>query len=185
MKREGWLAAAATVLVTLGVVVGFWYFHSPESTKIKVGMQAPDLELSSVGSAGVKTRLSRFRGRPVLLVMYMAGCKSCEKDLYAVERLNREFLQKGLVVLGVAVDADPAKREDFIRRHEITFVVLEDTNGQAAREAYGSWQMPEAYLIDPSGVVDAVYLGSVNWRSPEVRERIERLLPKVPPRKQP
>ena len=44
------------------------------------------------------------------------------------------------------------------------------------REAYGSWKMPEAYLIDATGRVDSVYLGSVNWRSPEIRERIRKLL---------
>lgn len=173
------VAAAAAALVLLG----YWYFRSPESTLIKVGMAAPDLELPSVRSGGVKTRLSNFRGRPVLLIMYMAGCKPCERDMGSLERLHREFLQKGLVVLGVSVDADAAAREDFIRRHQITFIVLEDPSGRAVREAYGSWKMPEAYLIDAAGKVDAVYLGSVEWRSPEVRERIERLLPAVPPRK--
>jgi hypothetical protein len=42
--------------------------------------------------------------------------------------------------------------------------------------------MPEAYLIDAAGKVDAVYLGSVRWRSPEVRERIESVLPPAPER---
>jgi peroxiredoxin len=182
MRLERGVAALLAGAAAALVVVGFWYFRSPESTKIKVGMAAPDLELPSVASGGVATRISNFRGRPVLLVMYMAGCEICEREIGSLERLHREFLQKGLVVLGVAVDADAAAREAFIRRHQLTFIVLEDPSGRAVREAYGSWKMPEAYLIDATGTVDAVYLGSVDWRAPELRERVERLLPAKPPR---
>jgi peroxiredoxin len=100
-----------------------------------------------------------------------------------VDRLHREFWRKGLVVLGVSVDNDYAARERFLREKQITFGILQDPNGEAVRQAYGSYKMPEAYLIDAQGKVDHVYLGSVKWRAPEVRERIEKLLPpsKNPP----
>jgi peroxiredoxin len=183
MRVERGAAAAGAAVVAMLVVVGYWYLRAPESTQVKAGMTAPNLELPSVGSGGIKTKLSNFRGRPVLLVMYMSGCRICEREIDSLERLHREFLQRGLVVLGVAVDAEAAAREEFIRRHQLTFIVLEDPNGRAVREAYGSWKMPEAYLIDREGKVDAVYLGSVDWQAPELRERVERLLPPEPPRK--
>jgi peroxiredoxin len=177
MKRDAWIALGVAVAVVLAVVLVVGYLRAPEATRIKVGMAAPDLELPSVGSDGVKTKLSNFRGRPVLLVMYMANCHACEEDAGALERLHREYLRKGLIVLGVAVDADPQTRRDFIRRHETTFIVMEDPGGRAVREAYGSWKMPEAYLIDATGVVRGVFLGRTEWRSRDMRERIDRLLP--------
>lgn len=177
MKAERVLKLVLATAVTLGVVVGYWYWRAPESTFVKAGQAAPDLALPSLGGEGVGTKLSSFRGRPVLLVMFMAGCQICENEIWQVERLHREFLPKGLVVLGVAVDPDPEQTPEFVKRHQLTFIVLQDVNGAAVREAYRSWKMPEAYLIDAAGRVDAVYLGSVNWRGPEVRERIERLLP--------
>jgi peroxiredoxin len=182
MRLEKGAAALVAAVAALLVVVGYWYARSPESTRIKAGMLAPDLELPTVGSEGTKTKLSNFRGRAVLLVMYMASCKICEREMPSLERLHREFLQQGLLVLGVAVDAEPAARSEFIRRHKLTFLVLEDPNGRAVLEAFGSWKMPEAYLIGRDGKVDSVYLGSVNWQAPEVRERIQRLLPPPRPR---
>ena len=170
------LVAAGLALL---VIVGFWYFRSPESTMIKAGMMAPELELPS-GPSGAKARLSSFRGRPVLLVFFMSNCHICDTELPQVDRLHREFWRKGLVVLGVSVDNDYAARERFLREKQITFGILQDPNGEAVRQAYGSYQMPEAYLIDAQGKVDHVYIGSVKWRAPEVRERIEKLLP--PPR---
>ena len=176
---SGRVAVPAVVLVVAAaVVLGYWYSRSPESTQVKVGQLAPELELYSI-AANSPTRLSTFRGSPVLLVMFMSGCRICEAEIWDIERLHRKYLQKGLRVIGVSVDPDRATRKAFLERHGITFIVLEDDAGRAVRAAYGSWKMPEAYLIDGQGRVDAVYLGSADWLG-EVRERVEKLLPPPP-----
>ena len=163
--------------VLVGIlIVGYAYLRAPEATLVKVGEMAPALELPSIGET-VPTKLSSFRGRPVLLVMFLSGCRICESQAPALERVYREYYRRGLVVLGVSVDAERTTTKAFIERHSITFFVLEDPNGRAVREAYGSWRMPEAYLIDASGKLDAIYLGATNLRAPELRERLERLLP--------
>jgi peroxiredoxin len=167
------LAAAAIGLV---VVVGFWWLRSPESTQVKVGQAAPDLELLSLG-ATQKTRLSSFRGRPILLVMFLSNCHLCEAEMPEVERLNRRMLPRGLTVIGVAADEDRTALERFVQRHEVTFPVLQDPGGHALRQAWGSWKLPEAYLIDASGTVAAVWLGSVNWSGDAVRDAIAKVLP--------
>jgi peroxiredoxin len=136
---------------------------------------APDLELPTLG--GGKARLSGYRGRAVLLVMFLSGCHICEREIGQVERLHRQYLQKGLTVVGVAVDKEETSVRSFVERHSITFIVLLDPDAAAVRAAYESWKMPEAYLIDAGGTVQDVFLGSVRWRTPETRERIERLLP--------
>lgn len=176
MTREIAMRWGLAALVAAGVAVGIWWLRSPEATLVKVGHQAPDLELPSLG-AMAKTRLSSFRGRPVLLVMFMSGCHICDAEMPALERLHRTLLPRGLVVLGVSADQTRADLQRFVQRHQVTFPVLEDPGGAALREVYGSWKLPEAYLIDASGKVAAVWLGSVQWNSVDVREAIARLLP--------
>jgi peroxiredoxin len=182
MKKEGLLGGAIAVGVTLAVVIGYWWARSPETSFVKVGQAAPDLELPSLGGQGTKTRLSNYRGHPVLLVMFLSNCHTCDKEAWDIERLNREYLRRGLRVIGVALDKDASATADFVKSHQLTFIILQDIDGKAVGEAYRSWKMPEAYLIDAAGKVDAVYLGSVRWRSPEVRERIESVLPLAPER---
>jgi peroxiredoxin len=176
MTRAAALRALGAAVVGVVVVVGFWWLRSPESTKIKVGDQAPDLELRSLGAVE-KTRLSSFRGHPVLLVMFLSNCHLCEAEMPQIERLNRMMLPRGLMVIGVSADEDRAALEQFVQRHQVTFPVLQDPGGHALREAWGSWKLPEAYLIDASGKVAAVWLGSVNWSGDEVRDAVAKLLP--------
>jgi peroxiredoxin len=176
MKREAAVRSVLAVLVTLAVVVGFWWLRSPESTLVKVGQPAPDLELPSLGATS-KTRLSSFRGHPVLLLMFLSNCHLCDAEMPEIERLHRQMLPRGLIVIGVSADTERAALARFVDRHQVTFPVLEDPGGAALRQAYGSWRLPEAYLIDASGKVAAVWLGSVKWSGPEVKETIARLLP--------
>lgn len=179
MKREDLARSAAAVLVTVGAVVGYWWLRAPEATFVKAGQMAPDLELPSLG--GTKAKLSSFRGRPLLLVFFLSGCHICEAELPQIERLHREFLQRGLQVAGVAVDTQAAAVRDFVERHLITFPVLLDPDAAELRRTFHSYKMPEAYLIDAAGTVDKVWVGSVSWWGRDVRERIQRLLPPTRP----
>src|SRR5512143_1710561 len=164
-----WRARGPLVAAVIGILVilGYWYLRSPESTMVEAGMMAPELELPA-NVYGTKARLSSFRGRPVLLVFYMATCELCQAEIPVIERLFREFRTRGFMVLGVSVDSDYATRERFVQEQQITFPILQDPNGDAVRKAYGSYKMPEAYLIDPQGRVDSVYLGQVRQRRSEV-----------------
>lgn len=179
MTRDDWLGLLLAALVTGALVLVYAYSRAPEATLVSAGDPAPELELDSLG--GSRTRISSFRGKVVLLAMFLSGCRHCEADAPELEKLHRAYVRRGLVIVGVGVDPDRESLRDFVDRHELTFFVLEDFDGRAVRAAYGSYRMPEAYLIDAEGRVDSVYLGGVDWLSPAIRGRIEKLLETVSP----
>ena len=183
-RRRRVLGGVVALLVTLSTVLIYWFLRSPEATLVKAGDLAPELELRSLGGSGT-TRLSQFRGRPVLLTMFMSNCSICESEIVNIERLHRTYLQKGLIVLGVSVDPDRETLRRFVKEKELTFFVLEDFGGNTVKQLYGSWKMPEHYVIDRHGRVAQVLLGSVNWRSSEVIDSITQLLPSNPISSQP
>lgn len=164
------MGVASAVLLALG----YYWVSAPEATRIKVGMEAPELELPSVNPGSVK--LSSFRGQAVLLAFFMSDCHICQKEIGEIERISREYRQRGLLVVGVSVDPDYATTRRFIEERGLTFGLLRDPNGEQIGQAYGSYKMPEAYLIDAKGIVRGVFLGSVKWRSPEVRNQIEDVI---------
>jgi len=128
MRRETAMRSGLAALIVAAVVVGFWWLRSPEATLVKVGQQAPDLELQSLGATS-KTRLSSFRGRPVLLAMFLSNCHICDAEMPEIERLHRQMLPRGLAVIGVSADTERAALQQFAQRHQITFPVLEDPGG--------------------------------------------------------
>src|SRR5262245_54162146 len=180
---RAWVTPVVGILVAIGLALGYFWLTAPETSRIKVGMMAPELTLPSVGPGDVK--LSNFRGKPVLLTFFMSSCHICEREVPEIEEINRAYRLRGLVVLGVSADADYAVRERFVREKNLTFGLLRDPNGVKILAVFGSHKLPEAYLIDASGVVRAVWLGSVAWRSPEVRSKIEEVLPATPPLPEP
>src|SRR5687767_2340994 len=123
MTRDTAVRSLLAAAIVVGVVVGFWWFRSPEATLVKVGHQAPDLELHSLGAVS-KTRLSSFHGRPILLVMFLSDCHICEAEISEIERLHRRLLPRGLAVIGVSADQERPALEKFVQRHQITFPVL-------------------------------------------------------------
>ncbi len=176
VHRRRWQKPLLGAAVAVAVILGALYLRAPESTKVKVGTLAPDLPL--VGERGGEQRLSSYRGRPLLLVFFMSDCEICQEEIPGVELLNREFRTRGLVVLGVSVDADFAAYKGFLLKNNLSFGVFRDPGGTRILEYFGSYKLPEAYLIDATGQVAAVWLGSVNWRSQAIRERLTDVLPK-------
>ena len=175
MKRRRLLRALAAGLVAAAAVIGYWWSRAPYSSRIKAGQPAPELALLTIG-ASAPTRISQFRGRPVLLTMFVDDCPSCVEVIGRLERLHRQFGRHGLVVLGVATDLDPAARARYVQNLGITFFVMQDPGGTAIQQAYGTTKLPELYLIDKAGTVQAVYLGRLAEREAELRDRIETLL---------
>ncbi len=125
------------------------------------GKPAPDFTLTSL--SGQQARLSELRGRVVLLDFWATWCPPCRVSMPHLEKLRQEFAQKGLTVLGVTTeDADTV--EPFIREHKITFPILLDPDGVAAR-AYRVTAIPRSLIIDREGKVHADLTG---WGGEEV-----------------
>lgn len=174
--KRRWLPPLVGAATALAVVLGVWYLNAPESTRVKVGMAAPELEL--VSETGALQPLAAWRGHPVLLAFFMSDCEICQEDIPQLELVNREFRARGLVVLGVNVDAEFTAYKNFILKNQLTFGMYRDPGAVRIQQSFGSYKLPEAYLIDPSGTVRAVWLGRVKWRSDAVRDRILEILPK-------
>ncbi len=179
MKARSLIASLATIAVALIVVVGYWYARAPAATQVKVGDVAPDLRLPLVLS-NAYVSLSKFRGKPVLLAMFLSDCETCQREVPQIEKLHRRYLRRGLTVLGVSADPDKPSAKQFLRKRRLTFPVVLDSNGAAVRAAFGTRKFPQAYLLDVTGRVEAIYLGSVRWNGDAVKDSIEKLLPPDP-----
>jgi len=168
-----WVHPLAALALAVVIILAFAYLRAPEATRVRVGQQAPELDLLSYG-VPYKSKLSSFRGHPVLLVFFNADCPNCLRQMRLIDLVYRRDRAKGLAVLGVSTDTDRERLRGFLATGEITFLILEDPGGKQMEATYSPRHLPEAYLIDPHGRVDAVFQGWINWRSPEITEQIQK-----------
>jgi thioredoxin-dependent peroxiredoxin len=134
----------------------------------KEGERAPDFALDGVNEEGVvNVRLSRLRGRPVVLYFYPKDeTPGCIRQACGIRDEWASFRAAGAVVLGVSTD-DLDSHRRFIDHHSLPFTLLSDPDHEVA-EAYGVWQEKSLYgrrfwgierstfVVDETGLIRAL-----------------------------
>jgi thioredoxin-dependent peroxiredoxin len=143
---------------------------------IEEGQPAPDFELES--DEGETVRLSKLRGKPVVLYFYPKDdTPGCTKQACGFRDAYGEYQQRGAVVLGVSPD-NVASHLKFKQKYGLPFTLLADPEHQVA-ERYGSWGeksfagkkymgiIRSTFVIDPEGNVTRAMYGVNAERNPD------------------
>ncbi|HEX9022099.1 MAG TPA: TlpA disulfide reductase family protein [Nitrospirota bacterium] len=158
---------AVLVLIVALVAAGYILTaNSPvKSNKIiESGDRAPEFRLP--GRDGRMVSLSDFRGKVVLVHFWATWCPSCVEELPILDKLYREPSLKNLVLLAVSVDEDGADSvAPFMLRNKLSMPVLFDPGGAIAK-FYGTYKLPETYIVDQQGVVRYKAIGPKDWTDP-------------------
>ncbi len=152
--------------------------HRPQE-KADVGFQAPGFRVKNL--EGNYVRLSRYRGRVVLLNFWATWCAPCRVEMPSFETLYRRYRTEGLTVLALSLDKGPvAPIREFVDKYQLSFPVLLDREGEAEK-LYPTVTIPYTFVIDRSGRVVARVDGAKNWESQDTFEAVEYLLRQKPP----
>ena len=122
------------------------------SARGRMPQEAPDFELPSLG--GGRVRLSRFRGRPVVLNFWATWCAPCRIETPWLVGLYAAYRARRVEFLGVSLD-EPGERRavvDFATSMGVTYPVLLGTRSVA--DAYGGVRlMPQTFFISGAGAI--------------------------------
>lgn len=92
-----------------------------------------------------------------------------------IERLHKEYADRGLVIYAVDIEEGRKKVAGWIDKHKLTVPVLLDPDGETSA-AYQISATPTAYLIGRDGKLVAKALGTKEWTSEPGRALLQRLL---------
>ncbi|MFH1290080.1 MAG: thioredoxin family protein [Nanoarchaeota archaeon] len=126
---------------------------TPSVYKLKKGSRAPDFLLP--GADGKTHSLSDFRKARAVLIIFMCNhCPYVKVKLAEINRIARDFKNRGLVVVGINSNESYNYPEDsfenmklMVQRGPIDFIYLHD-NTQDAAKAYGAVCTPDPFLLD-------------------------------------
>ncbi len=135
-----------------------------------IGQAAPDFTLTDLNGKSVS--LQSLRGKAVLLNFWATWCGPCVVEMPHLEKLNREYKNKGVVILGVD-DEEAEVAQDFLKRHGYTFNTVIDAEKQVSR-LYRINAIPQSFFITKEGKIAAYSRGTQNESA--LRAGIEKAL---------
>jgi len=142
--------------------------------RLAVGAALPELTLKTEGGRSVTLRSQLRPGRRALLNVWATWCAPCRAEMPELERLRPRLAARGIDLIGLNVDTDPAADvRGFLREHRVGYPVL--LGGVAAVEslyATDELRVPMSLLVDERGVVLEVIPG---W-SAKTQQRFEELM---------
>jgi peroxiredoxin len=138
------------------------------------GTVAPPLELE--GTDGRKYSLKEsLEAGPLLAAFFKVTCPTCQFAFPFVDRLYRQFKDKGATVWGVSQDNARHSRE-FARKYDITFPILVDDYPYRVSKAYQLKYTPTLFLIRADGEVELASEGFAKRDFVEIHRWLSRQL---------
>jgi peroxiredoxin len=93
----------------------------------------------------------------------------------ALDALQRRFAGQGLVVVGISIDTDAAAYHQFLKKYPVSFQTARD-GAKKINTDYGTFKVPESYLIDQSGRIVKKVVGKENWTDEHVINYVQSFL---------
>jgi thiol-disulfide isomerase/thioredoxin len=152
-----------------------------QPARVRAATGAGDTFPALASFEALRGTLPETSGRVVLVDFWASWCAPCKASFPAYGRLQTEFAPKGLVIIAVSVDENPADFESFARRFNPQFTVVLDRGHKLVR-AVQVPTMPTSYLIDREGRVRYVHQGFHGAATEQaLRREIRNLLPEKSP----
>lgn len=133
-------------------------------------------EITFIGEAQQRLKLTDFRGRYVLLNIWATWCAPCLAEMPALDRLQEKLGSADFQIIALSIDNKPiAQLRAYYERVKIKNLPLYiDTTGAALRKLR-SYGMPTTLLIDKNGREIGRITGAVAWDDPAVVAAIQRI----------
>jgi len=127
---------------------------------VKAGDTAPDFTITT--DRGQKIGPSNFGGKVLVLHFWASWCGPCVDEAPAINEFEKKVAGSGVVVLGVSIDTNEAAYRKFISRYQVAFQTARDPEANIST-MYGTFKVPETYIIDRTGKVAQKIIGEGDW----------------------
>src|SRR6266853_1794525 len=153
--------AVGALLVALAFVI----YKGLEEPLVGPGDSAPDFSFTS--DQGTRITPTSFNGKVLVLNFWATWCPPCVQEMPSLNELQKVLGRDGLVVVGVSVDSNEKVYRSFLQKFNIGF-------------EYGTYKVPETYIIDAKGKVLDKIISSPpkGWTDPEMLARVRAALAK-------
>jgi len=123
---------------------------------LEVGSQAPGLNVE-----WVKDKFDASDAEVYVVEFWATWCSPCRKSIPHLTKLQEEFGEQGLKIVGISTDENPDVVEPFVKRQgmKMDYIVGVDNRKRTQRawmDAAGQKGIPSAFIVDREGVIQFI-----------------------------
>jgi len=142
----------------------------------RLNSKGKEIEIQGKTPEGKAIDLGKLRGKVVLVDFWATWCGPCRAELPNIKKMYQKYHGKGFDVIGVSIDEDKDKLEEFLKEEKLPWPSIYDQGakeGDRLSDRYGVFAIPQAILVDQEGKVVAL-----EARGPELGRLLAQLLDK-------
>ena len=142
----------------------------------QTGRQAPNFQLINIDGDFIDLK-SLLDDGPVLLSFWATWCKPCIEELKDFKKLYENYKDKGFKIAAISIDDESsiAKVKPFVKSKGYPFIILLDTNSEAARKYYAQ-TVPYSVLVNKSGKIVFTHSGYMKGDELILKSEIDKII---------
>ncbi|HKW16792.1 MAG TPA: TlpA disulfide reductase family protein [Terriglobales bacterium] len=167
---------AVVLACASGLILTGCYAHSKPTD---INIPAPDF---AIKDADHSVTLRQFRGKIIVLNFWATWCPPCNAEMPSLVGLQKKLQGTDVTILAISVDDDAADYQTFLKDHNVDFLTVREAGQRTdtgviapVSSRYGTYKLPETYIIDRNGIIRRKFIGAVDWNQPEIIEYLSRL----------
>lgn len=123
---------------------------------------------------GDNLALTDLKGKPAIVTFWATDCPGCIEEIPHLISLHRQYSQRGLNIIAVAMHYDPPNHVlAMAESKQLPYIVTLDPSGELA-QAFGNVQLtPTTFLIDRAGNIVLQKVGV--FELADMQQRLEAL----------
>jgi thiol-disulfide isomerase/thioredoxin len=121
---------------------------------LKVGDPLPDLAACKLAGKLPDS----LAGKVVLLDFWASWCDSCAESFPVLDSLQQKYGPAGLVIIAVDVDDSKSDMAEFLKKHPVAFVTVQDARQYLGDQVNVSG-LPTSFLTGRDGKVAFIHHG--------------------------
>jgi peroxiredoxin len=149
------------------------FYEIIENIKLSIGLGYPAKNFKVKLLGGEDFSLANQRGKVVLIYFWAYWCEPCKQEMPLLDKIYREFKDKGLEIIAISLDSSLEKTKEFTQQAQLQW--KHSCSGKVWKDEtvtlYGVNSLPSLWVVDTKGI-----LRSFDIKGEELRQVIAALL---------
>jgi thiol-disulfide isomerase/thioredoxin len=162
-KKISFYIVAIVLFISIAAVTSYFMSNKTVAQNTILASTAELFSTSLPDENGTSQALSQWKGKIIVLNFWATWCPPCREEMPELSALNREYQDKNVIVIGIALDEIDLIKA-FNQENNISYPLLaaEETGSNLSFNLGNDKSaLPFTIIIKPDGTIANTYFGRI------------------------